>query len=347
MSEDASTSIAAEEDVDEEEDEDDEDVDNEDEEDPSVLYHYTNAQGFLGIVNPSWPQNFKVQEQGDRMLRFLASDVRFMNDTQELRFGVRRLRNRLLRAAKDSATPEESREAFTDMAQYLDPDGVLPVLEWPQRCFATCFCAEGDLLSQWKGYTGGVGGFAIGISKHALEYRTLALHREGSSPEYQNLVETTLRPVVYGKKAATVALDEHIQSVIAMGLKSPLREEVPLAQGQARGQLFTALIEAVITIKARSFREEKEWRLFSMNHMENLVDVRARANGLVPYVDFAVDHPESGSEQDPPSSGQIIHDVIVGPGPDQAEQFVAARELLRLAGHQVQVRASKISYRGW
>jgi hypothetical protein len=34
-------------------------------------------------------------------------------------------------------------------------------MEWPRRCLAACFCAKGDLLSQWRGYAGGTGGFAL------------------------------------------------------------------------------------------------------------------------------------------------------------------------------------------
>jgi hypothetical protein len=71
---------------------------------PSVLYHYTDSFGLVGIVKPSWPSPFLKPEREigyHRVLRLLLSDVRFMNDTEELKFGARLLRERLRVAARD------------------------------------------------------------------------------------------------------------------------------------------------------------------------------------------------------------------------------------------------------
>jgi hypothetical protein len=41
-----------------------------------------------------------------------------------------------------------------------------------------------------------------------------------------------------------------------------------------------------------------------------------------------------------------IVDLVVGPGPEQAEQVVAAKELLKATGHDPEVvRPSKVTYR--
>ncbi|QBJ94655.1 DUF2971 domain-containing protein [Rhodococcus sp. ABRD24] len=56
------------------------------------------------------------------------------------------------------------------------------VFEWAYglRCFAICLCEKGDLVSQWRGYAGGTGGFAIGFSPDVVA-KTLAFHPESTA----------------------------------------------------------------------------------------------------------------------------------------------------------------------
>lgn len=318
-----------------------------------MLYHYTDSFGLVGIVKPSWPSwlvpFFKSEHEigYHRVLRLLLSDVRFMNDTEELKFGARLLRERLRIAACDHSVPEEFRAAFNDIDQFLDAEGIL---EWPRRCLATCFCAEGDLLSQWRGYAGGTGGFAIGVDRDGLENRTFVFHRNRWPGDLQPPSKPDLKRVVYGEEAGIAAADEHIQSLITSDWSGLVTDQRPMARNVARNLLFSLLVRAVTTIKADAFSEEKEWRLVTLSESGFPVDVRTRARGLVPYVDVGVNISEAVT-----APGQELHykahptivDLVVGPGPDQAEQVLAARELLTGTGHHPEVvRPSKVSYRG-
>jgi len=94
--------------------------------------------------------------------RFWATDVRYMNDTLELRFGLDIVSERLLEASSDESFASALRKAFAGFAAVFDPDHLF---SWPFRCCSVCFCESGDLLSQWRGYAGGVGGFAIGFPR--------------------------------------------------------------------------------------------------------------------------------------------------------------------------------------
>ncbi|OCB32813.1 hypothetical protein A5676_04440 [Mycobacterium malmoense] len=304
----------------------------------------------MGIVKPSWPFPFLKPEHEigyHRVLRLLLSDVRFMNDTEELKFGARLLRERLRVAARDHSVPQEFRTAFNDIDQFLDADGIL---DWPRRCLAACFCAKGDLLSQWRGYAGGTGGFAIGIDRDGLESRTSVFHRNRWPGEYTPPSEPTLKRVVYGKDAGIAAIDEHIQSLMRSDWKGLITDQRPMARNSARNLLFSLLVQAVTTIKADTFSEEKEWRLVTLSESGFPVDVRARARGLIPYVDVGVNIPSASTPQDQErhyKTHPTIVDLVVGPGPDQAEQVLAARELLTGTGHDPKVvRPSNISYRG-
>ena len=104
-----------------------------------LLYHYTSAPGFLGIL--------------ERRCLF-ASDVWFLNDASEVRYAQTRMAERV--------------------RQYLGPDqpwlqALLDVSEakpgWLDDVFVASFCEESDLLSQWRGYAAG---FAIGFAADGL-----------------------------------------------------------------------------------------------------------------------------------------------------------------------------------
>jgi hypothetical protein len=318
---------------------------------PSKLYHYTDAHGLIGIVQPSWPHTSYMKPEREighhRMVKLLTSDVRFMNDTEELKFGTRLLRDRLEAASVDMSISEEFRTAFKEIAPYIHAKGIL---EWPVTCFATCFSADGDLLSQWRGYAGGTGGFALGLDRDGLETRTCTLPRDKWPGDRLPESRPKLEPVVYGKKAAIAAIDKHIQELMDSDWKSVVTDRRPETLQTGRFLLFSMLARRVATIKAKAFREEKEWRLFSLNDIRFPVHVRARTRGLVPYVNVAVNMSQADTAKEHEvhwKTHPTIVDLVVGPGPEQAEQVVAARELLKGAGHDPEVvRPSKVTYRG-
>jgi hypothetical protein len=317
-----------------------------------ALYHYTDANGLLGIVNPlmsSWPINVEnSKEVFSGTVKLFASDVRFMNDTEELKFGARILRERLDAVVADTATPQEYRNMFAETRIFFDEGHFW---EWPLRCFASCFCQEGDLLSQWRGYAGGVGGFALGVSRDGLTSRSYVFDRLSEPPPFNSPSSAALSRVVYGEEEGAAAADQVIQQLIwgefpRAVLAGPQTPSLP----QKRRFLYSALFRTVATIKAKSFEEEKEWRLFSSNFENKPVNVRAGKRGLVPYMEVAVNllpnEPVDEVEHTTASHPTIV-DLVVGPGPDQAGQVVAARELMRSTGRNPDVvRASEISYRG-
>lgn len=153
-------------------------VDNDSGAAPESLYFYTDAFGLQGILSPaSWPIRWQVP--ADQATRYrnpddyhfgraallMSSDVRYMNDTSELRFGAEIVRDRLEAACTNTALDSDLRSAFGQSAATFHANSLH---KWPWQCFASCFCVDGDLLSQWRGYAGGTGGFAIGFSTDGL-----------------------------------------------------------------------------------------------------------------------------------------------------------------------------------
>src|SRR2546430_12822138 len=128
--------------------------------DPDVIYHYTNTEALISIVTSC---------------KLRASDAEFLNDAQEMQFGRDRLRRELIDYADRVEKENEARAHFLrGAAKGLSGRvGMLPRNE-PSTTFVACFCGNGDLLSQWRGY--GVGsGVAIGFSRkdlQSLEYES-------------------------------------------------------------------------------------------------------------------------------------------------------------------------------
>jgi hypothetical protein len=99
------------------------------------LCHYTSATGLIGILESK---------------QLYATDVRFLNDSQELLYAVDLAKQYLTNQPLQSK--DDERKAFADFAlKLLDTkDNLVVILGTPT--FVASFSEENDLLSQWRGY---------------------------------------------------------------------------------------------------------------------------------------------------------------------------------------------------
>lgn len=309
---------------------------------PSVLYHYTGAAGLQGILDPSWPSKLIVPPTDGGSALLHASDVRYMNDSGELRFGANLMIKRL--RADASTHNDDFAEVFGQLAELLTP-GLFDQATRHLRVFTACFCKKGDLLSQWRGYGGGVGGFAIGFPAQVLLNRAVSL----IGKPFQGGVDHNrlpIMPVIYGKAAATAEIDRHLRDL------REGRGHVVMRNGKpAIEWLLGRVYQLLARIKHAAFREEQEWRLIALVNQQEypqLVPVRART-GLVPYVHFGINLPEREGDSDEfMRLPNTIAKVIVGPGTDQVAQGWAVADLLRSAGYpdRTEIVLSRVPYRG-
>ncbi len=114
---------------------------------PQVLYHYTSADGFLGILSEG---------------KLFASDSKFFNDSSEGEYGMSRLAPQLARF-------EELVDArITSIIRGLVKD------RQSEPLYVVCFCDDDDVLGQWRGYSANGAGYALGIPGAALSGNGLA-----------------------------------------------------------------------------------------------------------------------------------------------------------------------------
>ena len=122
--------------------------------------------------------------------------------------------------------------------------------------FAACFCKEPDLLSQWRGYSGGMHGYSIGF-----DVRTL---RDASDQS-----ELMLGKCIYDRGLQEKIIDEAIEKCLSSSISLP-----------------QVLFRCGLFFKDSAFREEQEWRLVSP--ATRMTAVRKGKSMLVPYLNLKI-----------------------------------------------------------
>ena len=214
-----------------------------------------------------------------------------------------------------------------------------------------CLSADGDVLSQWRGYADNAQGVAIGFDKEALDAAT-------KQDEPQALI-TRFAPVAYDEKFLTkiIAADlepviEHYKSgkmalprfgSLLMPLTDEDHEKDKLRHKQATSELFWKLMKIAnyaYMVKAPFFDEEEEWRILTLvTNLDQVLDMpgaqfQTSSEKLKPFKDF----PQKGFA---PSA---IKEVILGPRNQTPDEVV--RLFLNSQGFDhVSIRRSSGSYR--
>lgn len=123
--------------------------------DSDILYHYTSADGLVGIL---------------RQHVLWASDSRCLNDTLEFRLG--------LSIALDTLGRHRG---FQPLRNWVE--GVIDTWSRDAGLFVVCFSRDGDLLSQWRAYGRDGQGYCLGFDMRNVMTHVEGFHRlrlEGS-----------------------------------------------------------------------------------------------------------------------------------------------------------------------
>jgi len=164
---------------------------------PTELFHYTNAESFLGII-------------GNKEL-WLSNSI-YSNDMGEFEYPRRLLLNRLETRAEEVKLKSYNIEQIRELLSYMKD---------PMTCVFS-LSEKKDQLSQWRGYANSIPGYCIGIKPEYLKAIMI--------PDAQ---ESFLVKCVYDKNTQIKLLDEIIddsfskfegksESVIAFDMLSRL-----------------------------------------------------------------------------------------------------------------------------
>jgi hypothetical protein len=219
---------------------------------PGELFHYTSAEGLIGIVT-------------SRSL--WASDMLSLNDASEANYAFALL-SEILDTYHSDVSDHDRHRFKTQLIEYTFR------LYTP---FITCFCENGDLLSQWRAYGGAGEGFA-------LEFRFSWL----SSLESAGF---RLQRVIYEP-----AQQEELILMFLQRVSSLLSEQHFCEEDQTkiwRGAA-ASLAPWIVMFKDPSFSNEQEWRIVNVSMMKATC-FRRSGHRIVPFVTVPINDTEAVS----------------------------------------------------
>jgi hypothetical protein len=222
------------------------------------LYHYTTFTGLLGIV-----------ESG----ALWASDIRYMNDSAELKHTANLIRTEITRRITAGHAKPDLLNQFLDWVTHRITNG--------HMLFASSFRSNGNLLSQWRGYSRLGKGVSLGFAPESIS-------RCARQQSFQ------IGKCIYSSKSQERLISRIIDAIEALAEK-----HVPACDQQGKigdhsyhsiFQLIESdLLRIAAILKHPSFREEEEWRVVSpviTDYVKAPVLFREGASMLVPYIEF-------------------------------------------------------------
>jgi len=222
------------------------------------LYHYTSFTGFLGIV---------------KSRTLWASDIRYMNDSAELKHAADLIRTEInSRIAAGHAKPDLLNQ-FLDWVTHRITNG--------HMLFASSFRSNGNLLSQWRGYSRLGKGVSLGFDPDYIL-------RCAAQQSFQ------IGKCIYSCKKQARLISQVIDAIetLAEG-HDPDRDKQGKGTDHSYHSIFqlieSDLLRIAAILKHPSFREEEEWRIVSpviTDYVKAPVLFREGASMLVPYIEF-------------------------------------------------------------
>jgi hypothetical protein len=244
------------------------------------LYHYTNFTGLLGIVD-------------SRAL--WASDIRYMNDSAELKHTADLLRTEITHRIGAGHPKPDLLNQFLDWVTHRITNG--------HMLFAASFRSNGNLLSQWRGYSRLGKGVSLGFDPNYIL-------RCAEQQSFQ------IGKCIYDCTSQERLIGRIIDAVEALAEEHALGWEHQEPGGDRSYHSIFHLIESDLLriaaiLKHPSFREEEEWRIVSpviTDYVKAPVLFREGTSMLVPYIEF-----NFTSEDDSPLK---LEHLFLGPTPN-------------------------------
>lgn len=272
------------------------------------LYHYTDQNGFMGIFD-------------SRTL--WATKIQYLNDHNEY-FLAAKIASKILKERIEEETDLDIRftyEEFLNKIQLISDINV-------------CVCSlseQGDLLSQWRGYSSKMGGYSIGFDFASIE----AIANQNGF----DLVKCIYDEEEQIKKIESV-INEAI-GIVGQGVKYGINRK-------SIDYFEETLLRLAPVLKDRHFSEEAEWRLVGIVGSMSL-SFRAGNSMLIPFNKISL-----GSREELKAMAQ---EIIVGHTPHiilakKATQSFLIKSLLSKDDFPIgmfpfNVVESKVPYRSW
>ncbi len=210
------------------------------------LFHYTNQEGFLGIINNK---------------EIWLSHTQYLNDQKEYIHAIDLVKD-VIDYVKHNYPSDLEQRILEEMKEGIDGNESMNV------CVCS-FSENPDSLSQWRAY-GGSSGFSIGFDSSFLR----------SVIKNHNF---ELVPCLYDESEQNQLLEAVIDKVLKTNIT--MIEEKKYDHFPLGGEFGAVMHRYAPIIKNESFKEEKEWRIISRPLACSFeeFDFRVGKSMLIPY----------------------------------------------------------------
>lgn len=278
-----------------------------------TLYHYTSLTGLLGII--------KSQS-------LWASDIRFFNDAAEMKHTADLLRNEISRRLEQGEGNSKLLSQFRDWISHRITDG--------HMLFVTSLTANGNLLSQWRGYCPLGKGVSVGFNPTIIS-------------RCANRQSFLIGKCIYDsvrQNQITKNIIEDIEKVATQRGENtdPSKRHPTQSFHDVFEEVEADLLRVAAILKHPSFKEEEEWRAVSLvltNYVKSPISYREGISMLIPYLEFSL-IPDSASKME-------IQHVFLGPTPNNNLSMTSLSRCLSKKGVSLKegITACQIPYRQW
>ncbi|QSR83901.1 DUF2971 domain-containing protein [Methylacidimicrobium sp. B4] len=292
---------------------------------PTPLYHYTTGENFIKIIESR---------------ELWATHVRCLNDKQECLLYY----NLIAQKVKERTSQPNPERLPARIAQSLSAPlaGLLGDYIDQSSVFVACFSTLHDDLSQWRAYSNGEVGYAIGFNAEKLTKlfsgRSSAcrlipdpkLSRVLYEPaEHESLVNQIVDAVEACVKNESIFESDLLHDPDRALPKSEEEAERGPEIGAAAASLLSAVAAFAPCLKDRSFRAEQEWRLIyiATEGDGERMHFTQRGGFLSRHVALPLDNVALDRMK------PLIEKIVIGPGGEPAVSRGRIEELLRAKWH--------------
>jgi hypothetical protein len=227
---------------------------------PEVLFHYTSPSGFAGILKHS---------------ELWATDVRFLNDAQELQYAWDAFRSTL---AKRSAEETPYSEAYKAELKAIKSVKAENIDAMEMRIFAACLSELSDDVPQWRSYALDGRGVALGFDFESIRTLKIPYFHHTSTGDLVPARATVsgtdtqvdvnwgafCQKVGYGDAAREKAIDYEIRRIEQ---SCGTNDVGTLSQRMYNCiHMIPIQLEALALVKHDGFKSEQEWRITTQEH---------------------------------------------------------------------------------
>ena len=280
---------------------------------PPPLYHYATGATLIEMI---------------RSGEMWSTQLGCLNDASELVYPIELLHTK----AKEhlaSSTVLEVTSLLERIVSGLAESSILT-----EGRFVACFSEDGDDLSQWRGYAGGEGGYALEFDSQHL--------RTGLLPEQV----TVLGKVEYDSQRHDAFMDDVLRAVIQFfrdGLRNNRAPSITAWTDEFIPYWANLLMMFAPFIKHPKFSGEREWRLVYHFNDEAIPRMRylQRSSMMTQHVPLRLMR-----RDDQPCLP--LKGIVVGPSRHKEVSRISVADLLQTHGYSIQdvpVTTTSIPYR--